>query len=323
MAGAICACCSAGAGYASWTRESRRRILVVTELALIAPAEFDLFVGQLGGSKFLDAANYEIQYLDSKIGDEMSLASAIAYLLVNPPDLLVVFGDDEAVAIRQALPRTPLFFWSNADPTTIGLAETFQRPGGFATGATSDWAGNTKPLELIAEVLGNAHDGNFSQVGVISNERWFASARMLKWNEAATAKRIALEKISAETFASLSRHPLWTAVDKYDAVILPISTPRVTHLQEMVQHVSSRGVVNLFENFGALVKGGAFGYQAVRPNWALELGTAIRLVIQGADVGDIPIRGPDAWTFAVNKSALAQLGVTLKPETAAWIGRVF
>ena len=43
------------------------------------------------------------------------------------------------------------------------------------------------------------------------------------------------------------------AVEQYHAVILPISTPRVTHVEEIVRHLSSRKVLNLFENFGALV----------------------------------------------------------------------
>ena len=65
------------------------------------------------------------------------------------------------------------------------------------------------------------------------------------------------------------------------------------------------------------------GYQAERPDWPVELGTAIRLVIEGVEPGDLPVRGPDAWTFAVNKTALAQLGRTLTPATKALISRVF
>lgn len=323
LVGAFCAVCAVSIGSASWIGGGRKRILIVTEIELISPRQFDRLVSHLGGKEFLHEIGYDVEYLDSKIGDKTAVENAIARVMKHPPEILVVLGDDEAVAFRKALPNVPLVFWSNSDPTTIGLAETFYRPGGFATGATSDWAGNTKPVELIAEVLRSVDARDRLRVAVMSNSRWFAPARTAQWNVVAVANGIELEVIAAETYAQLLEHPRWIAVEEYDAVILPISTPRVTHVEEIVRYLSSRKVLNLFENFGALVKGGALGYQAERPDWPVELGTAIRLVIDGAEPGDIPIRGPDAWTFAVNNTALAQLGRTLTPATKALISRVF
>lgn len=318
-----CAICAASAGYASWTHLRRKRILIVTEIALIPSKEFDSFLAHMGGRGFLDEVGFDVEYLDSKIGDEWSFANAIQHILKNPPEMLVVFGDHEAVTLRQAVPNVPLFYWCNTDPTTIGLAESFLLPRGRATGATSDWAGNTKPVELIAELLRTCSWRRQYRVAVVANAIWFAPARMTKWNHVAAASGLALEEIAAETYAQLLEHPGWAEVEQYDAAILPISTPRVTHVAELVEYLSDRRVLNLFENFGALVKGGALGYQAVRPDWAVELGSAIRLVLEGAEPGEIPVRGPDAWTFAANQSALAQLGCSLTPASKALISHVF
>jgi hypothetical protein len=69
-------------------------------------------------------------------------------------DVILVFGDTEALAVKRAKTTKPIIAVAIGDPVSNGLVETLARPAGNVTGlslALSETAG--KRLELLREVV--------------------------------------------------------------------------------------------------------------------------------------------------------------------------
>ena len=283
----------------------------------------DQLLRHAGGAENLREHGYSISFLPISVGDKAQLTASIEELAHNPPSLLVVFGDDEVLALQQAFPRVPMVFWSNTDPSSIGLVQSLRLPGGLLTGATSDWVENVKPLEFLSEVIGVGSSSSRKSIGVFCNSYWFADARRAAWSAAAGRFGFTLDFFAAETYAELDALSAWQTVQRFDGVILPVSTASVTDDVKMVNHLRDQRVISLFENFLALTVGAPLGYEHNRFDVFAQLGQTLGLMVMGVPPSEIPVRGPEGWSYAVNKAALQDFGVVLPPDAAAQISRVF
>jgi ABC-type uncharacterized transport system substrate-binding protein len=309
--------------YKAFAGTAKKTILFICDPRWVSQAMVDRMIHYAGGPERLREFGFTTTSLAISLGDADGLNASIRLAGEISPSILVVVGDDEVLAMHKAFPQTPLVFWCNADPTSTGLVTSFRLPGGIATGATSDWAENVKPLEFLSDVIDRSVPVQRKLIGIFCNGDWFSDSRRTAWLAAAESLSFALEFVAAETYSELLVSSAWNAVQRYDAVIMPISTASVTDGANVVRHLQNRRVLSLFENFTALTLGAPLGYEHIRIDWQAQLGQTLGLIVQGVPPGGIPVRGPEGWEYAINKSALANFGVNLSPITSARIGRVF
>ena len=107
-------------------------------------------LGELG---YVEGQNLVISYRYAE-GKPERLADLAAALVREKPDLLLALGGDVAPYAVKATPTIPIVFVSSADPVQLGLAASFARPAGNATGVTlllDDTA--SKRMELLKEAV--------------------------------------------------------------------------------------------------------------------------------------------------------------------------
>jgi putative ABC transport system substrate-binding protein len=119
-------------------------------------AETPLRTGILDGLEqlgFVVGRNVTIEYRFAQ-GNNERLPSLAAELIRLPVVLLVATGTPAATAAKKATATIPIVFGVGGDPVQLGLAASFNRPAGNATGVYVFGAEVIpKRLELLREVL--------------------------------------------------------------------------------------------------------------------------------------------------------------------------
>src|SRR5262245_26640744 len=115
-----------------------------------------------GGRDFL-AAMKELGYAegrdfvyDEKRWERLEQASDLARDLVrSKADVIIAAGPPSIVAVKAATDNVPIVMMYSAEPVTMGLVRSLNRPGGNITGLTWDhgFETNLKSLELLRETL--------------------------------------------------------------------------------------------------------------------------------------------------------------------------
>ena len=113
---------------------------------------------------YVDGQNIAIEYRYAE-GKPERFPELAAELVRLKPDVVFVLGGDAAPFVSKATQTIPIIYSMSADPVKLGLAASFARPGGNATGVTflSDELA-AKRLEILKEAA-----PRISRVGFLWN----------------------------------------------------------------------------------------------------------------------------------------------------------
>ena len=112
-----------------------------------------VFVQRLHELGWIEGRNIVIEYRWAE-GRSERYAEIAAELVQLKSDVIVVGGNEAAIAVKQATSVIPIVFAAAADPIGTGLVSSLTRPGGNITGLSiqfTDLAG--KRLELLREIV--------------------------------------------------------------------------------------------------------------------------------------------------------------------------
>ena len=110
----------------------------------------------LAETDFIEGQNVRIEYRFSG-GQDNRLPALAAELVRQKVAVLVASDGPSATAAKAATSAIPIVFSAGADPITLGLVESLNRPTGNATGVYVFIAGlGPKRLQLLHEVIPHA-----------------------------------------------------------------------------------------------------------------------------------------------------------------------
>src|SRR3954470_12083020 len=111
---------------------------------------FQMRLRELG---YVEGSNLVVDYRSSD-GRSERLPTLVTELLRLNPDVIVVRGTAEIVAIKNATTTTPIVMSAVADPVRAGVAVSLSRPGGNITGMASAYAElETKRVAYLKEIV--------------------------------------------------------------------------------------------------------------------------------------------------------------------------
>ena len=228
-------------------------------------------------------------------------------------DVIVTWGTASTIAAKQATSVIPIVSAAMGDPVGTGLVSSLARPGGNATGLssqTSDLA--SKRLELLrgvvpglrrVAILGNV--GN--SVTLLEMREVEAAARTLGLD--ATAFEIQRSEDIASAIEALKGHSdaLYVATD-------PLLTANRVRINTLAVGARLPTIYTFRENVesGGLL---SYGPNPVDMFWrAAEL---VDKILHGTKPGDIPVEQPTKFDLVINLTTAKALGLEVSPTLLA------
>jgi putative tryptophan/tyrosine transport system substrate-binding protein len=262
---------------------------------------------------FVPGQNVAIEYRWAE-GQYDRLPGMAADLVRRKVDVIVTQAPPAALAARTATTTIPIVFAVGIDPVAAGLVESFNRPGGNATGSTliSGPLGQ-KRLEILRELVPKA-----KVVAMVVNPfSPDAPPEIRDVQAAARANGLQLQLLNASTAAELDAAFAALETQRPDAVLVGGDPFFLVQSRMIVERIERAGLVavHAFREFTEL--GGLVSYGTSIANTYRQVGVYVGRILKGAKPADLPVLQPTTFELVINlKTANAQ-GIDIPPSLHA------
>jgi putative ABC transport system substrate-binding protein len=271
------------------------------------------FLKALESAGFIVGQNVAIDYRFSEGRDER-LPGLAAELVQRQVTILVATDRQSALAGKTATNTIPVVFHSGEDPVRNGLVQSFNRPGGNATGISvlNNQLG-PKRLSLLREIIPKPGVIAF----VVNQNSTSTPVQLREMREAAQAiaqplliLNAAIESEVDEAFATMSR-------EKVAAVVFGASVFYQVIADRLITLAARYGIPALYEWREFVVAGGLMSYNANRAESGRQVGIYAAQILKGAKPGDLPVVQSSSFEFVLNLRTARALGLAVPPMLLA------
>jgi ABC-type uncharacterized transport system substrate-binding protein len=249
-------------------------------------------------------------------GNLDELPEAARGLVRHGVDLIFASGSQAAKAARMATDRIPIVFTVASDPIAAGLAKSFARPGGNATGI-ADIELVPKRMEIFRELIPAlkrllfVYDaGNTDTVSQLGVYRDAANRLGLTLVE----RPVRTDDEARSTIAGIRK-------GEVDGVLPPRSVS--LNIPGLILEIApTRAVPAMFDDTFYVEQAGFASYGANRYGLGRQAARLVDKILKGARPGDIPIETPTTFELAINLKAAKAIGITIPPSMLLRADRV-
>jgi putative ABC transport system substrate-binding protein len=270
------------------------------------------FVQRLSELGWIDGRTVAIEYRWAD-GRSERLAELAAELLTRKVDIIVTWTVAPVRAAKQATSVIPIVFAVAADPVGTGLVASLARPGGNATGLssqTSDLA--TKRLELLREVAPALH-----RLAVIGNPG-SASSLMQMREVQETSRTLGVEIMTFEIWRPEDIAPAFEAFQNDVEALYVVSDPLVLTNRARINTLALRARLPTMHGFREHVEaGGLISYGPNFPDLFRRAADYVDKILRGAKPADIPVEQPTKFDLVINLITAKALGLEVPPMLLA------
>src|SRR5215831_10072664 len=228
-------------------------------------------------------------------------------------DVIVTIGDAAIIAAKQATAVTPIVFVGAGDPVDTGLVASLARPGGNATGSSSQTADlGSKRLDLVREVVPTlrrlAIMANVGALNAMLDMRRVVAAARTLGVEVVTLEIQRAEDIALAFDVLKGRaHALYVCGEplvntnrvRINTLALAARLPTMWGHRDFVE---ARGLMSYGPNYPDLYRRAA---------------DYVDKILRGAKPADIPVEQPTKFYLIINLTAAKALGLEIPPMLLA------
>jgi putative ABC transport system substrate-binding protein len=254
-----------------------------------------------------DSVKYEYRYANS---DYSLLATMTVELVRRRVAIIAAGAPPAALAAKAATSTIPIVFVVGFDPVEAKLVESYNRPGGNATGVhliTSPLG--QKRLELILELVPKAHTISMLVNPTFPNTeievRDVQAAAIANGRELRTVNASAVAEID-EAFAAFA--------DQHAEALIVASDPFFLTRREQFAALAARyGIPAIYPFREYVAVGGLMSYGTSLAGANREIGRCAGRILKGEKPTDLPVIQPTTFEMVINLKTAKALGLAVQP----------
>jgi putative ABC transport system substrate-binding protein len=248
----------------------------------------------------------------------------VAELVRLNVDVILALGGVPAAAAAKVTNTTPIVYLVVTDPVALGLAATYERPGGNLTGVTSlDPQQPSKQIALLKEVL-----PRIGRIAILSDstlpgadERgWAPLDRALV--EAAGAKGLHAQVLKVKgpdpdlesAFSAMVK-------ERAEAVVIPQTPVAGSHGKQIAERATALRLLTMWapRHVGA---GGVLGFGTRLEEAYERIPLIIDKIFKGSKPGELPVEVVTRYELIINLKAARDIGLTIPADVLKRADRV-
>jgi putative tryptophan/tyrosine transport system substrate-binding protein len=250
---------------------------------------------------------YEYRYAN---GDYSLLATMTDEIVRRRVAVIAAGAPPAALAAKAATSIIPIVFVVGFDPIEAKLVESYNRPGGNATGVhliTSSLG--QKRLELILELVPKARTINmlvnptFPDTGI----------EVRDVQAAAIANRLQLRTVNASTVAEIDEAFATMENQHAEALIVASDPFFLTRRDQFAALAAHYGILAIYPFREFVAVGGLMSYGASLAGAYREIGRYAGRILKGEKPADLPVIQPTIFEMVINLKTAKALGLAVPP----------
>ena len=257
---------------------------------------------------FIEGQNVVIEYRWARGQYDVLPAMAIDLVSHRVNVLTTAGGEPSALAAKRATSTIPIVFGLGSDPVSIGLVESYSRPGGNATGITFlTTLMEPKRLGLLRDLVPGV-----PLVGVLLNPGFPPSERQLQDIEEA-ARRIDQRIVVAKARSGEELNAAFVALVKAGVgALLVCADPFFdTRRERIVGFAQQHRVPAIYQFREYAVAGGLLSYGISITDAYRQYGVYTASILKRAKPADLPVLQPTKFELVINLRTAKTLGVKI------------
>jgi putative tryptophan/tyrosine transport system substrate-binding protein len=302
FAAAACWPCSTLAQTKVW-----RIAILDTATAELNKLNLDAFKKRLRELGYVERQNLIIEYRSAD-GRNERLSALASELISHNPNVIVVRGTPEVVAVKNATSTIPVVMSAVGDPVSLGIAASLSRPGGNITGLSSVTTDlEAKRVQHLAEMA--PHMKRMASLGDLRN-----SAIRMQWAQVQTAAQaLGLEVLLFDVRSAADVVQAFESAGREGVQGVRVGLDSTTRSnRRLVVDLSAKYKLPAIYAAKEFVEDG--GLMSYAPDYAHLYSRAASMVdriLKGEQPADLPIELPSKFELALNLKAARALDLNV------------
>lgn len=242
-------------------------------------------------------------------GQPERIPGLVAELLRLDPDLLVTMGPRPAIVVRDATRTVPVVAIFIDDPVSMGLAESFARPGRNFTGVSSFGIELiAKRLELMKQLVPTA-----LRVGLLANPVTGTPRADFEASIRPVEQRLGIQVVIVEAAAAGQFDAAFEALSRQGVggVLVVADATFYAHRARLAELCTRHRLPSIWGGRDYLEGGGLASYQSDVPHMFRRGAHLVDAVLRGAKPAETPFERATKLELAVNLKAARAIGITV------------
>lgn len=258
----------------------------------------------------LEEGRHFVFHVRETKGDLKAVEAAARALEGEKVDLIYSVASSVTVAVKRATKSVPLVFYVGANPVSLGLVESFRKPGGRLTGSYSRFTDLVaKRLELLKEMV-----PGMRRVLMFYNPHNPAAPDVIRIGREA-ARSLKIELIERPVASVDELRAALSALRPGEAdAFYSVDAMVISQVHLVLDVAIAKRLPTIFPDRDTAIKGALAAYGASYYVFGRSVAGKVERILLGANPGDIPVEQLDRLHLVVNLKTARALGLTI-PES--------
>jgi putative ABC transport system substrate-binding protein len=267
---------------------------------------------------YVEGQNVAIEYRWT-LGQVDRLPALAAELAGRPVAILVATGGESAALAAKAATSTIPIVFSMGDPVKAGLAASYNRPGGNATGINLlTQTLEPKRLGLLHELVPQA-----ATIGFLLNPNFPSAEDQSKdMQEAARAIGLQIHVLRANTDREIEAAFETVAQHRIAALAVAASPFFDTRRDTLVALAARHAVPTMYHFREFAAAGGLMSYGIDPIDAYRQVGVYGGRILKGAKPADLPVLQPTKFEFVINLKTAKALSLEIPARLLSFVDEV-